>query len=378
MAPARPHRRFFSGARVLIVLAGFGGYAAAMVFAARRWELPEINSRAVGFLALALFFELFAKVVFAGLYRWGLLAVGHQVSWKGSIAAALTGSAVARLLPGGGALTPATMALTVRDEEADGAGAAMRVTMLTYAGLLIMTGLGLVWIATEGPHPVLFAGAVLLGSTLTVLGVVVMAGAASLDRLVSFLPRRVREYLGPTASGGRVTPAEASLVAIRVTSEAAVLWAALEAFGISLTPSEVFVAHGLSMLIGGLPGLPGGLGIVEGGIIGVLSAYGFSTGLVVAPVLVYRIVDYWIPAGIGLVVFGIMSRTIFPGDDVSRSTTHEGMGLSRLVDDFHRDRAGRPVPRGFRRNRPSSSSPAESEQESTDRSTVNRQESDRP
>ena len=349
MAPARPHRRFFSGARVVLLLAGFGGYAAAVIFAGRRWQLPEINSRAIGFLALALFFELFAKVVFAGLYRWGLLAVGHQVSWRGAIAAALTGSAVARLLPGGGALTPATMALTVRDEEADGAGAAMRVTMLTYAGLLIMTG----------------------------LGVVVMAGAASLDRLVSILPRRVREYLGPTATGGRVTPAEASLVAIRVTSEAAVLWAALEAFGISLTPSEVFVAHGLSMLIGGLPGLPGGLGIVEGGIIGILSAYGFSTGLVVAPVLVYRIVDYWIPAGIGLVVFGIMSRTIFPGDDVSRSTTHEGMGLSRLVDDFHRDRAGRPVPRGFRRNGPSSS-PGQPEQESSDEPTVSRQESDQP
>ena len=310
MTTSAAPRRFLSRARVLLVTVGFGIYAVALVFAVRRWELPDFNARALAFLALALTFELFAKVVFAGLFRVGLDAVDHPLSWRAAISAALTGSAVARLLPAGGALTPSTMALTVKNEEADTAGAAVRVTMLTYAGLLVMTGLGLMWITTEGPHPVLFAGALLLGVALTVAGLVVLAGATWLDRLVRLLPRPVAAYLAPTSGGGRVTPVEAALVAMRVTSEAAVLWAGLEAFGISLSPSEVFVAHGLSMLIGGLPGLPGGLGIVEGGIIGVLSAYGYSTGSVVAPVLVYRIVDYWIPAGIGLVVFWVISRRV--------------------------------------------------------------------
>ncbi len=303
-------RRLFSGVRVVLVVVGFGVYAAALTFAAQRWDLPRFSGRALAFLALALFFELLAKGMFAALFKVGLDTVERKVSWKAAVAAALTGSAVARLLPAGGALTPSTMALTVRDEESGAAGAAVRVTMLTYAGLLVMTGLGLMWITTEGPHPLLFAGALVLGVALTVSGLVVLAGAAALDRLVWRLPRPVKEYLAPTSRGGRVTPKEAVLVAMRVTSEAAVLWAGLEAFGISLSPSEVFVAHGLSMLIGGLPGLPGGLGIVEGGIIGVLSAYGFSTGSVVAPVLVYRIVDYWIPAGIGLVVFGAVSRKV--------------------------------------------------------------------
>ncbi len=303
-------RRFLSGVRVVLVLLGFLAYAGALSFAAQRWDLPRFTGRALVFLAVALFFELLAKGMFAGLFKEGLAAIGHQLSWRAAVAAALTGSAVARLLPAGGALTPSTMALTVKNEESDAAGAAVRVTMLTYAGLLVMTGLGLIWITTEGPHPLLFAGALVLGVALTVAGLVVLAGAASLDRLVRLLPRPVRDYLAPTSGGGRVTPREAVLVALRVSSEAAVLWAALEAFGISLSPSEVFVAHGLSMLIGGLPGLPGGLGIVEGGIIGVLSAFGFSTGSVVAPVLVYRIVDYWVPAGIGLVVFGVVSRKV--------------------------------------------------------------------
>lgn len=308
MATAGAPRRSLSLARVILAGLGFGVYAAALFFAAQRWDFPELTVRAAALLAVALFFELFAKVMFAALFRVGLAAVGHSVRWRSAVEAALTGSAVARLLPAGGALTPSTMAMTVKQEEADAAGAAVRVTILTYAGLLVMTGSGLIWITTEGPHPVLFAGALVLGVALTIAGFVVLAGARWLNRLVTVLPSALRDYLAPTSGGGRVSVKELLLVAGRVTSEAAVLWAALEAFGVTLSPSEVFVAHGLSMLIGGLPGLPGGLGIVEGGIIGVLSAYGFSTGPMVAPVLVYRIVDYWIPAGLGLAVFAMVSR----------------------------------------------------------------------
>lgn len=298
-----------------------------MFLAAGRWDLPTVDGRAWAFLALALFFEMFAKVMFGGLYRLGLAAVRHEVSWRAAMAAAFTGSAVARLLPAGGALTPSTMALTVRDEDPQGAGAAVRVTMLTYGGLLTMTGLGLVWMATEGPHPLIFAGAVLLGSALFVAGLLVLVSTTWLDRIVRVLPKRLTAYLEPTSGGGRVTLPEAALVALRVGSEAAVLWASLEAFGISLSPSEVLVAHGLSMLIGGLPGLPGGIGLVEGGIIGILSAYGFSTGLVVAPVLVYRIIDYWITAAIGLVVFALMSRRVI---DLRALETPEPRGSARL------------------------------------------------
>lgn len=299
-----------TGARSTLLMVGFGGYAVALVLAFRRWDLPSLTARALAFLGLALAFELLGKLMFAALFKWELGSLGHMVSWKGAISAAFAGSAVARLIPAGGALTPATMAWSVRDEENDAAGAAVRSTLLTYAGLLIITGLGLVWMATEGPHPVVFAGAVILGGLLLVAGLVVMAGATWLDRVVVRLPSRLANYLGPTAGGGRVTPVEAVLVTLRVLSESAVLWSALAAFGIFLTPSEVFVAHGLSMLVGGLPGMPGGLGIVEGGLIGVLSLYGLSAGVVVAPVLVYRVVDYWIPAGIGLAAFGVISAPI--------------------------------------------------------------------
>ncbi|MDH5503124.1 MAG: YbhN family protein [Acidimicrobiia bacterium] len=336
-------KRLLSGAQLWVIGVVLVVYSAALVLAARQWDLPSLTGRVFAFLALALAFELLAKVMFAALFRMGLDSVGSTVTWKASILAALAGSAVARLIPAGGALTPSTMAWAVRDEQPDTAGAAVRITMLTYAGLLIMTGLGLAWIATEGPHPVLFAGALILAPVLTIVGIVVMAGAAWLDRLVKRLPRRLAKYLSPTAGGGKVTIMEASLVAIRVVAEAMVLWAAMAAFGIFLTPSEVFVAHGLSMIIGGLPGLPGGLGIVEGGIIGILTAYGLSTTVVVAPVLVYRVVDYWIPAGIGLAAFGVVSRSRVRRQHGLHRVRVDGATLSPLPG--LRDETSRPAER---------------------------------
>lgn len=343
-----PHGRrgLLSGMRLTLVGVTLGGYVLALTLAIRTWDLPALTFKALALLALALFFELVAKAMFAALFRLELGSVGHPVSWRGAISASLTGSAVARLVPAGGALTPSTMAWAVRDEENDAAGAAMRATMLTYAGLLIITGVGLGWMATEGPHPVVFAGAVILATVLIVAGVIVMAGAAWLDRVVDWLPRRLANYLRPTAGGGRVTPVEAVLVALRVSAEAAVLWSALAAFGIFLTPSEVLVAHGLSMIIGGLPGLPGGLGLVEGGLIGVLSLYGLVAGVIVAPILVYRVVDYWIPAGIGLVAFGVISRDRVPGQGMPANQTSPGTGP--VGSDWHSERVDRSLQNGQR------------------------------
>ena len=100
---------------------------------------------------------------------------------------------------------------------------------------------------------------------------------------------------------------EVVLVAIRIIGEAGVLWGSLQALGIHLTPSETMVTYGISAIIGGLPALPGGLVLVEGGLIGVLTAYGFSAGGVVAPVLIYRVIDYWIPAGVGLGTWALIA-----------------------------------------------------------------------
>ncbi|MDH3499085.1 MAG: flippase-like domain-containing protein [Acidimicrobiia bacterium] len=293
--------------RVLIT-AGFLLYAVVLFFAASRWKLPSIGWRAVGFLALAVVSEFIAKVFFALLFKDALHRQGHDVTLKASIYASLIGSAVARLLPAGGALTPTAMAWAVRTEDDETAGAALRATMTSYGGLLLLTGVALGWGASTGRHPLLFTGAVVVGVLLTGAGLFILIGSRWLGAAISRLPERLRRHFGPTGDVGRITPREIALIVARIVLEATVLWAALRAFGIDLTPSQAMVAFGVSTVVGGLPASPGGIGLVEGGLVGVLAGLRFPTGLVVAPVLVYRIIDYWLAAGVGILAAGRMNR----------------------------------------------------------------------
>ena len=296
-----------------IILVGFAVYAVALYFAIRRWELPTFSTRAFEFLALALGAELGAKWFFGELFRDALARQGRVVTTKAGIYAALVGSAVARLLPAGGALTPSAMAWAVRAENDEAAGAALRTAVVSYGGLLVMTGIALGWGASTGRHPLLFTGAVLAGVLAVTAGLVVLVGTRWLKRIIGVLPERLRRHFGPTAGGGSITAKQAVLVWARISMEAGVLWAGLWAFGIELTASQTMVAFGISTVVGGLPATPGGVGLVEGGLVGVLVGFGFSAGAVIAPVLVYRIIDYWVAAALGLLAASRMTRHVAAG-----------------------------------------------------------------
>ena len=291
-----------------VIIVVFGAYIAALVIAARRWELPVIGWNAALFLLAALASEFLAKLVFAELFRLGSHRVGHPVSRTGSIKAALTGSAVARLVPAGGTFTPTTMAWAVRSEDDQMAGVALRVTLLTYGGLLTLTGTAVLWGTSAGGHPLIFAGELVVGVLLVVAGLVVLGGSPWLGTIVDHLPQWLRKHFSATADDGRLLVRELGLVVVRIGAEAGVLWGSLFALGFELTASEVMVTYGISAIVGGLPALPGGLVLVEGGLIGVLAAYGFPAGSVVAPVLIYRVIDYWLPAGVGLATWAYIAR----------------------------------------------------------------------
>jgi len=57
----------------------------------------------------------------------------------------------------------------------------------------------------------------------------------------------------------------------------------------------------VSQVAAGIPGTPGGIGFAEAGLLGSLAFFGVDPALAVAPVLVFRVVHYWLPAGAGLV-----------------------------------------------------------------------------
>jgi uncharacterized membrane protein YbhN (UPF0104 family) len=86
-----------------------------------------------------------------------------------------------------------------------------------------------------------------------------------------------------------------------------VLWACFRAFG-SAPPITVILMGYLLGQLGGLLPLPGGLGGVEGGLVGTLVLYGVALAPAFAAVLAYRVIQFWIPLLIALPAFISLQR----------------------------------------------------------------------
>jgi uncharacterized membrane protein YbhN (UPF0104 family) len=86
-----------------------------------------------------------------------------------------------------------------------------------------------------------------------------------------------------------------------------VLWACFHAFG-SAPPITVILMGYLLGQLGGLLPLPGGLGGVEGGLVGALVLYGVALAPAFAAVLAYRVIQFWIPLLIALPAFISLQR----------------------------------------------------------------------
>jgi hypothetical protein len=94
----------------------------------------------------------------------------------------------------------------------------------------------------------------------------------------------------------------------------AVLWACFEAFGDSPAVGVLVVGYFVGMLANTLP-LPGGVGGVDGGMIGALVAFGADPGLAVVAVLAYRGFAFWLPIAPGALAWLSLRRTVARWDE---------------------------------------------------------------
>jgi uncharacterized membrane protein YbhN (UPF0104 family) len=88
-----------------------------------------------------------------------------------------------------------------------------------------------------------------------------------------------------------------------------VLWAMFHAFGSPPPFTVIWMSYFIGML-GNLLPLPGGLGGVEGGMIGALAAFGVDLDLAVLAVLSYRAISFWLPTVPGAVAYFQLRRTV--------------------------------------------------------------------
>ena len=87
----------------------------------------------------------------------------------------------------------------------------------------------------------------------------------------------------------------------------AVLWATFHAFGHS-PPITIILMGYLIGQLGGLLPIPGGIGGIDGGLIGTLIVYGTPAAATAAAVLAYRVILFWLPLVLGGIAFFLLRR----------------------------------------------------------------------
>ncbi|HST39930.1 MAG TPA: flippase-like domain-containing protein [Conexibacter sp.] len=94
----------------------------------------------------------------------------------------------------------------------------------------------------------------------------------------------------------------------------AVLWATFHAFGANVDISIILLGYLIGQL-GGLLPIPGGIGGIDGGLIGTLIVFGAPAAATAAAVLVYRVILFWLPLLGGAFAFVSLRRTLARDDE---------------------------------------------------------------
>ena len=88
------------------------------------------------------------------------------------------------------------------------------------------------------------------------------------------------------------------------------LWACFHAFGPDPPPFAIIVMAYFVGMLGNLLPLPGGIGGVDGGMIGAFAAFDVSVGYATLAVLSYRAFAFWLPTVPGAIAYFQLRRTV--------------------------------------------------------------------
>ena len=121
----------------------------------------------------------------------------------------------------------------------------------------------------------------------------------------------------------------------------AVLWAMLRALGETPPVAALVLGYTIGYLANAVP-IPGGFGVLDGGLAAMLLVYGAPAGHVAAAVLVYHAIALWLPGLGGLVAYARLRRRLAVGGDGWAGARVAGGGLSgrprSISVDRHADR----------------------------------------
>ena len=290
------------------------------------WVLAAIALELGSCAGFVVVFRLFFDDLPAGNAR--------ELAWveEGS-GALLPGGGVGALAVGGWFMHKAGMStrqIVERSSALFFLTSAVNIAALVGAGALLAGGL------TSGPE----------GFVLAVVPVLVGLAAITAAMAVPTVGRRSRaRWLGAVAMGvdgalrAFARPSWRLLgAAAYLGLDIAALGATMAATGHPIPAAPLVLAYLIGYLANLIP-IPGGFGVLEGGLAGTMIAYGAPATQAAAAVVVYHAIAFWIPSLGGLAGYGLLRRRLPVG---TTAVDHERLAVDpgRGVGGKEHDRGG--------------------------------------
>lgn len=351
MGPTGPvTRRNLVVAMLFILAAIVGLYFLIPKFAGLHQTWGQISRGDALWLAVAAGLEFLSVASYAVLFRTVFARDMPRLGWRASVEIPLAGIAAIRLLAAAGAGGVAVTVWALRRAGMSSRTIACRmaanysIQYSIYLLALVVCGLGLWTGAFGGQGP----------TALTLIPAILSAVALGLGAAMGLVPddfeRRLERLSRRKGRVGRLATRFATLPAtlgsgVRTALDLvrgghwgllgavgywgfdiAVLGASFRAFG-TVVPVAVLIMGYFLGTLGSLLPLPGGIGGVEGGMIGAFAAFGVPAGRTVIAVLAYRAISFWLPTLPGVGGYFTLRSTVRGwriDDDEQREPVSEG------------------------------------------------------
>jgi len=279
--------------------------------------------------------------------RWFAVAIGAEIAhfictfalqrlalrtraWLPVVTSLLSGNAITLIMPGGAAVGAAVqfrMLATSGLDTSSTVGGLASFSLLGVGGLLALPVFALPIVLLGAPVNRGLVNAALLGAAgfvlFAALGAVLLAYDAPL-RWTGRVAQRLRNWAlrkRPPLVGlddtllaqrneiravlGKQWWQALLLSAGRLAFDYLCLLAALRATGSRPRPSVILVAYAVAGIVGMIPLTPGGLGLVEASLTGLLVLAQVDSSQAVLATLTYRLASYWAPLLAGPIAYGV-------------------------------------------------------------------------
>jgi uncharacterized membrane protein YbhN (UPF0104 family) len=284
-------------------------------------------------IAVGVVLEALSFAGYVVLFRAVFVRGQSRIGWRESYEITMAGLVATRLFAAGGAGGVALTAWALRRSGMSSRLVACRMIAfmvllyVIYAGSMLLDGVGL----AIGLFPGGGSFAITLIPAIAAAMLFAVAGAAAL--LPGDLERRLERWASGSGHFSHWVARAAAVPALAASGvrtaielvrsrdpgllgalawwgfDIAVLWGMFHAFGVAPPFTVIWMAYFVGTLANLLP-LPGGLGGVEGGMIGAFAAFGVNFNLAVLAVLAYRAISFWLPTLPGLVAYVQLRKTV--------------------------------------------------------------------